>query len=133
MDVRQARYDGEKDLARASAFDVLVGNTDRHSGNWMLGKGKISLIDNGLAFPTSNKGFRSWLFSEARVKDLSIPKEVISWDAAKVGAAMDKHGLGGKEKQMALNRLESLKLAAEQGHTFRQYAQHNDFVQGAGE
>jgi hypothetical protein len=29
-------FDGEKDLARAAAFDVLIGSTDRHAKNWML-------------------------------------------------------------------------------------------------
>jgi hypothetical protein len=30
------RYDGDRDLARASCFDILCNNTDRHNGNWMI-------------------------------------------------------------------------------------------------
>jgi hypothetical protein len=40
------------DIGRAAVFDHVVGNTDRHQGNWMVDDaGKIHLIDHGLAFP----------------------------------------------------------------------------------
>jgi hypothetical protein len=43
-------YDG-KDLARAAAFDYVIGNTDRHTNNWVVSEdGKIHLIDHGYAF-----------------------------------------------------------------------------------
>ncbi|MDE2101638.1 MAG: hypothetical protein KGL39_30610 [Patescibacteria group bacterium] len=39
------------DLARAVAFDLMIGNLDRHGGNFLIGAdGKLRLIDNGLAF-----------------------------------------------------------------------------------
>jgi hypothetical protein len=46
-------------------FDYVIGNQDRHQGNWMVGEGdgRIKLIDHGLAFgetrakaPTFNQG-----------------------------------------------------------------------------
>lgn len=45
------RYDGDDDAARAAVFDYLIGNTDRHPGNWLVRNGKLALIDNGLSFP----------------------------------------------------------------------------------
>lgn len=54
------RYDGEEDLIRAAIFDYLIGNVDRHTGNWFLGTDergdvkKLSLIDNGTSFPSVN-------------------------------------------------------------------------------
>jgi hypothetical protein len=57
-------FDGEEDLGRAAAFDYIIGNEDRHSGNWIVSDdGKLHLIDHGLSFPdksaylTSNDEF----------------------------------------------------------------------------
>jgi hypothetical protein len=46
-------YNGAEDFARAAVFDYIIGNEDRHPGNWMVNKatGKITLIDHGLSFP----------------------------------------------------------------------------------
>ena len=42
----------EEDMHRAAAFDFVMGNVDRHPGNWMVDRsGKIHLIDNGLSLP----------------------------------------------------------------------------------
>lgn len=54
-------WDGTEDMARAAAFDYIIGNTDRHDGNWLVSKeGKLQLIDNGFSFmerPFARKGF----------------------------------------------------------------------------
>jgi hypothetical protein len=40
------------DIQRASLFDAIMGNTDRHSGNWLVTReGKLVLIDHGLILP----------------------------------------------------------------------------------
>jgi hypothetical protein len=46
------QYDGKTDSQRAAMFDYVIGNTDRHGGNWLVNEntGKLSLIDHGLAF-----------------------------------------------------------------------------------
>lgn len=45
-------YDGEENVARAAAFDWVIGNEDRHAGNWMIDKhGDMHLIDHGCCFP----------------------------------------------------------------------------------
>lgn len=37
------------------AFDILIGNIDRHANNWLMDKsGKIYAIDNGYSFPKRN-------------------------------------------------------------------------------
>lgn len=47
-----ARY-AEVDQQRMAVLDYLVGNTDRHIGNWLTGAaGRPVAIDNGLSFPT---------------------------------------------------------------------------------
>lgn len=51
-----AAYDGPRDAARAAAFDFLMGNSDRHLGNWLIDdNGRIVLIDNGLTMPERNR------------------------------------------------------------------------------
>jgi len=46
------RYDGKEDLAKAAVFDYIIGNEDRHGGNWVVSHGgNLKLIDHGLAFP----------------------------------------------------------------------------------
>lgn len=37
-----------------SLFDHIIGNTDRHKGNWMIGNGDVIPIDHGYAFPEEN-------------------------------------------------------------------------------
>lgn len=50
-----------KEMYRATVFDVISGNVDRHSGNWLVNPktGKVTLIDNGLAFITGKTKPRS--------------------------------------------------------------------------
>jgi hypothetical protein len=45
-------FDGKDDAARAAAWDYLIDQTDRHTGNWLMKNGKIVLIDHGLTWPT---------------------------------------------------------------------------------
>lgn len=44
-------FDGKTDLQRSAAFDYVIGNEDRHQGNWLVEGGKLQLIDHGLSFP----------------------------------------------------------------------------------
>jgi len=47
------------EMYRASVFDQLIGNTDRHTGNMLFKDGVPALIDNGLAFPGNNDDISS--------------------------------------------------------------------------
>lgn len=115
-------YNGHKDLARAAAFDYMINNTDRHSGNWMIQdgskQGRIKLIDNGLAFPTNNSGFRSYLFDKATKLGLEVPKEVLTWDINKIEAAMRQHKLPDTAVNVVKERLKILQRFAKTGDTF---------------
>ena len=58
---KQEAWDGRKDAERAVVFDTIMGNTDRHPGNWMVSPdGKLVLSDNGftLTDPESTFGER---------------------------------------------------------------------------
>lgn len=87
------RYDGDEDLGKAAAFDYLIGNLDRHDGNWMVKKdGTIMLIDHGLSFPEDNNWYgyrhqdiqhkkvdRVQLMSQAAKRNLVVPEFVQDW------------------------------------------------------
>jgi len=52
-----AQYDGKEGAAKAALFDYVIGNEDRHAGNWVVEnsdtpeKAKLHLIDHNLTFP----------------------------------------------------------------------------------
>jgi hypothetical protein len=117
-------FDGDKDLARAAAFDVLTSAHDRHVGNWLVENAKspslskLVLIDHGLSFPEHKRKFVSVLAEFARRKKLPVPQEVLSWDANKIRDAMHEHGLGFAAQARVIQQLDILKQAARSGMTF---------------
>lgn len=80
-------FDGHTDMLRAAVFDFVIGNEDRHRGNWMVDdKNRIHLIDHGLAFPDSGP-VRQWgnhqfvdyaqsAITSAEVTDHNAPKKI---------------------------------------------------------
>jgi hypothetical protein len=62
------------DMAKITAFDFIIGNQDRHPGNYVVDKnGKTWAIDNALTFWKSDKIVSSTI---PMVEDRSIPMEV---------------------------------------------------------
>lgn len=58
---RPARYDGELERQQVSMFDVMIGNGDRHHGNWIIDKGEMRMIDHGYSMPPDKaRGIRTW-------------------------------------------------------------------------
>jgi len=56
IDSEVAFGDSEHDVMRAAMFDYIIGNQDRHPGNWVVDAGKVRLIDHNDAlgeFPYS--------------------------------------------------------------------------------
>lgn len=117
-------FDGDGDLARAAAFDVLTSARDRHAGNWLLENarstinGKLVLIDHGLTFPERKRKFVSFLAREARRRRLAVPREVLTWNEGKIRDAMRRHGLSKAAQSLTMQKLEILKAAARSGGTF---------------
>lgn len=101
------------DVGRAAAFDFLTGESDRHSGNWLVSdQGKTSLIDNEGAFTggdTSSDG--SMFVSKAVGEKMAVPAAVRSWDWAKIEPILKEQGLKNSEIMAAKNRLHSLQKA----------------------
>lgn len=52
-------HDFNKTLRKIAFLDSIIGNTDRHAGNWMVtANGDHIPIDHGLSFPTDNDYLR---------------------------------------------------------------------------
>lgn len=80
------KYNGELDHARSAAFDVVIGNQDRHQGNWLIrhDDDRLQLIDHGISFPDSHNEIFSnqiMLLEEAVARDLLVPESVREWDS----------------------------------------------------
>jgi hypothetical protein len=86
----ERKFDGERNLARAAIFDYIIGNEDRHAGNWMVGKdGGLRLIDHNLAFPdkgaygvSGNHALFNRILIKAEWKKITDPKAKTPVDAA---------------------------------------------------
>lgn len=108
-----ARYDGDVDLARAAAFDYLIGQGDRHTGNWMVKDGtKLALIDNGLAFPNNDDTlYTSLMLSQAYKKKFDIPEEIKAWldKGPAIKDYLEKNGFKQEEIDLTMKRLAALK------------------------
>lgn len=111
------RFDGSIDHARGAAFDFLIGNTDRHAGNWLLSpEGKLVLIDNGGAFPDTWKGGHtdSYLIERAAMEKLRIPPEVKMWAGrwGEMVGILKELGFSEREVKETKRRLDLLTSAS---------------------
>lgn len=110
------KYDGPRDHARAAALDYLVGNTDRHLGNWLLGPPdeetgdrKIWLIDHGYSLSNEPKEYTNdALVKKAAEHNLQIPDEVKNWDWDKLEEILDHHKIAPRAKELMRQRFEHL-------------------------
>ncbi len=66
----------ETDVSRAALLDFVIGNQDRHDGNYLIADGKLKLIDNGLSLATEGGYLRSVMFNRASENAMDIPKAV---------------------------------------------------------
>ena len=96
--------DESDDIQRAVAFDLIIGNTDRHAGNWMSTlstaeeKAKITLIDHGLAFPEANMS-ASWnLENPSDTGNMGRDNDVLRSDLYKEG--FNYHGLDAEHEEI---------------------------------
>ncbi len=117
---RGSEYDGPTDAARSALFDYIVGNSDRHRGNWMLTpQGKLQLIDHDLLFPTHHAHDNMTnvnILQNAADEYLPIPDlRGLQGKWPEIEAELKHHGIEREAIQHTRNRY----LAATSGqHTF---------------
>jgi hypothetical protein len=106
------------DLQRAAMFDYIIGNQDRHQGNWMVSDddGRIKLIDHGLSFgetraehPTFNQKLLYNVTNPVqRGMEFASPREVARKYVANRGAiksTLTKLGLPQKSVDRTMRRI----------------------------
>jgi hypothetical protein len=107
-------YDS-RDIWKAGLFDLIIGQTDRHSGNFLTKFNKPILIDNGFAFPSyaakgDNRSLILSRFSYA-IWDCPIPERYLHAIARlkqeKVKALLSKY-LGPKTIALMYERIDDL-------------------------
>lgn len=104
-------------VRRMQLLDYISGNTDRHNGNWMVGKnGEAVAIDNGLAFPAGPPERLLLPGSSSDPKKARLleiddaQKEMLAkLDPEAVGRMLFDHGLEPQAVETALTRLVALK------------------------
>ena len=121
------------DLHKIAIMDMVLGNNDRHKGNFMFDRGgKMHLIDNGLAFDYShsttgafpgyaesfkhdqvNEGVHNWLrgLDSAkmvdRLRQLGAPEAIVSTMSSRINQAKDWSNRS-KDASQSLNTLDTL-------------------------
>lgn len=119
---------------RLAVFDMIIGNSDRHSGNWMVTTdGSPVAIDHGLAFTpyklrddgikSGNSAFRSWnrpIFKTSRtrlesqqmsrIEAKALHKQLTEGGAvkAKLGEIADRAKLSRGQKEALVARYETI-------------------------
>jgi hypothetical protein len=118
MNSSEAYGTSDLDVGRAAMYDHLIGNTDRHSGNWMVGpNGKLRLIDHGLAFPerpSTHGNYDLLMKKRGGGPDPHFPtiRAQALAAAPKIEAAMRKSGLKEASITMFRRRVEVVRNAS---------------------
>lgn len=110
----QAFGQSQRDIRRALLFDAVLGNTDRHGGNWLVDQhGKMVLIDHGLTLSTKNLHLRMGLLAglDSTQRARAIPENMKTpWRKAwlKIEAAMQARAIEPAAIRLAKRRLDRM-------------------------
>ncbi len=110
----QAYGQSARDVRRAILFDVVLGNTDRHGGNWLVNPdGKLVLIDHGLILSKESLYLRLGLMKGLTTKQRAqpIPENMkTTWrkNWPKIEAAMQARGIEREAIRRAKTRLDRI-------------------------
>ena len=137
--IASLRHQGTLD--KLALMDMILGNGDRHFGNFMLTPGRapyIHLIDNGLTMPYGS-GEPPRIPMYWQTKDVGenwaeepLHPEAVAWaqklNPAKLGKMMDEMGLPRASREEAVYRLQAVKNRIARGNATKGSAFYAPFL-----
>ena len=113
----------ETTIGRAAAFDYLIGNIDRHQGNWLVDEknGRVVLIDHGFSLPVAERAVYSNFTYYAMNRGLSITEAIgDSWDDkwTSIEMALRKRSLSNDAIRLAKTRYDNILAVKHSGGSF---------------
>jgi hypothetical protein len=116
-------------IGKLAAFDVLVGNTDRHNKNWLVpvdnSKKGVILIDHGLLFPSDDYyGIRSYFGVRAQREGVKVSDAIgKSWHGKwdKIEAILAKNKIDAVSIRATKERYDKLIKAADSNKDFNDW------------
>lgn len=124
-------FNGREYAKRMAVLDYLIGNSDRHTGNFMVAqpnKDKLIAIDHGYAFPgKAGNSIRSAPFHH--VKDDLIPDEFKILDAKvpTVEKALVEIGMTEKQINAVVDNMKTVAKMARESKKFKDIGVHNSW------
>jgi len=95
---------------RMSLLDVIIGNTDRHSGNVMVakigGKQQFVAIDNGFSMQQSAQLVRRWYYNGEASYEVSKSKALAMFDFRPLAANLEAASLADTAAALAASGVE---------------------------
>ena len=116
-------------IGRVAAFDYLIGNQDRHYGNWLVSdSGRVVLIDHGLSLPEQNNwGIRSSFTQRAYDENISIQDAIGGrWDSKwpLIEKTLKDRGFNARVLRATKQRFDDLIFNKNQGNDFSSLSLH---------
>jgi len=119
--------DSEDQQVRAAMLDYLIGNTDRHGGNFIRDRGGLHTIDNGLTFPKSDSELRSMIVrsvigSQSPTTPETRARAIAGLRSRDWNTWATEKGMDTEEREMFLDRVNTLLGGLEDGDDFWEIA-----------
>jgi len=124
------------DIQKLALMNVIMGNSDRHGGNYMVSPEGIHLIDHGLTFNYKYNGrevydspsYFEHAYPGKRTHDVSLHPDVKKWlhgiSTKDVDNYLKTHNINPDMKQHFMGALQTAKDEAEYSHNLGELISH---------